>query len=316
MKQPSQEHPLAWPVDTGLGGRLAQWLGGLESLKRYSTHTLIAYRQDMREFLCFLHEQMGEEITLQTLESLPIGELRSWLTQRTMKGFTATSTARAISSVRGFYRFLKREKLIEEAAIFTLKSPKRARIVPKAVSVEQSKQAVEAIGSLHPEPWLALRDEALLTLIYGCGLRISEALSLHGRDLAVEEYLVVRGKGNKQRVVPMLPSVHQALEAYRAACPYSVGRDDPVFYGARGKKLQPAMFQRQLQQLRAALGLPETATPHAFRHSFATHLLAEGAGLRDIQELLGHAHLSTTQRYTSVDKKHLLNAYAAAHPRG
>ena len=305
-----------WPADDAFAALLQRWLDYLALQKRYSAHTVTAYRQDMQHFIATLSEQEGGEISFATARDLPLSGLRSWLAQRQRQSFTAASTARAIASVRNFYRFCLREQLLEQAAIFSLRTPKLPKLAPRPVERDASRKAADAIGSLQEEDWVALRDEALLTLLYGCGLRISEALSLNGKDFAPADYLVVTGKGNKQRMVPLLPIVRQRIQAYRDACPYPQSTTAPVFYGTKGKRLQPAIFQRQLQKLRSALGLPDSATPHAFRHSFASHLLSEGADLRSIQELLGHANLSTTQRYTDVNKSRLMQAYQHAHPRG
>jgi integrase/recombinase XerC len=222
----------------------------------------------------------------------------------------AATNARAVASLRSFYRYLQRHYGIENPAALTLRAPRRSPPLPKAVSVKESLAAVQMIADYQQEPWVGLRDRTLLGLLYGAGLRISEALNLTRGDLAGET-LRIRGKGNKERLVPLLPAVKNALEEYLAACPW---QSEIVFYGLRGKRLQPAVFSKQLRILRNAIGLPESTTPHAFRHSFATHLLAEGGDLRSIQELLGHSSLTTTQRYTKVDTERLLSAYSLAHP--
>jgi integrase/recombinase XerC len=220
-----------------------------------------------------------------------------------------------MSVLRGFVRFLQRRGLASTAALAALRSPKLPPGVPKPLTVEDALATVETVGDLAREGWQARRDTALLALIYGCGLRLSEALGL-GRDEApLGEMLTITGKGRKQRQLPVLPAVRTALADYLAACPYALGADDPLFVGARGGPLNPRLVQRQMAALRGYLQLPATATPHALRHSFATHLLGGGGDLRAIQELLGHASLSTTQRYTSVETEHLLAVYDGAHPR-
>ena len=286
-----------------------------------SSHTVEAYQHDITDFLAFLHRHLAQgEIGLPQLKSLDLLDLRSWLASRQQETYTATSTARAISTVRNFFRYLHREQGIENAAVFNLRAPKLKKPLPKALQEADSLNAIGHIKQLHPEPWIAMRDWALLNLLYGSGLRISEALGLTLRDItSAQESLRILGKGNNERIVPLLPEVKAAVGEYIAICPYlQPGADggSPLFLGARGGVLQPAIFQKQIRLLRAYLGLPESVTPHAFRHSFATHLLAGGGDLRSIQELLGHESLSTTQRYTQVDTARLLSAYKNAHPKG
>lgn len=293
------------------------WLEWLKGVRRMSPHTLTAYQSDLEQFCIFLHDYLAEgPITAVMLARLEHRELRAWLAQRRQDGISDSSNARALSSIRNFYRYLQQETGLENAAIFNLRMPRLKKPLPKALTTQDALHAVETLKTLHPEPWVALREWALLTLLYGCGLRISEALSLARDDLSSARHgLRIRGKGGKERVVPVLPQVTEAIDAYLAACPYAGGKETPLFLGVRGERLAPAVFQRQIRQLRAVLGLPESATPHAFRHSFATHLLAEGGDLRAIQELLGHENLSTTQRYTHVDTARLMAAYKNAHPR-
>jgi integrase/recombinase XerC len=234
-----------------------------------------------------------------------------------MRGLQASSTARALSVVRGFFRFLERGDMIRNPAIYALRTPKLPHHVPKALEVQDAVDLVAATGDsfgLGP-PWVEKRDLALFTLLYGCGLRIGEALGLDRRHMPQQDQMVISGKGGKERVVPVLHVVKKALEGYLAICPFAYGPDDPLFVGVRGKRLQAAIAQKRLRELRPLLDLPETATPHALRHSFATHLLAGGGDLRAIQELLGHTSLSTTQRYTDVDTEQLRRVYRAAHPR-
>jgi integrase/recombinase XerC len=290
------------------------WLGWQASERRASPHSLAAYRRDLVSFLGFLTGHHGERPSLASLQRLERGDLRAWLAARAGRGLMATSTARALSVLRGFFRFLARRGLVENAAVLGLRNPKLPRVVPKALTAAEASDALEGVGELSDEPWIARRDAALLTLLYGCGLRLGEALSLTRDDMRAARAgrLVVTGKGRKQRSVPVLPIVAAALDDYVAACPY---RHDPLFLGARGGPLNPRIVQGRLQQLRLLLGLPATATPHALRHSFATHLLAGGADLRAIQELLGHSSLSTTQRYTEVDAAGLMAIYDRAHPR-
>jgi len=301
-------------VAPGLREQAEAWLTHLSELKRYSRHTSISYLHDLEEFFTFLRGHLEKEIGIAELAGLELRDFRSWLAARANRQFAATSTARALSSVRQFYRYLQKQGVLENAAIAHLRTPKLKQPLPKALSPEQSIAASDTIHELSDEPWIAKRDTALLMLIYGCGLRISEALGLTWKDTA-DTALTITGKGNKQRIVPLLPNVRQALEEYRSHCPYLTNLQSPLFYGARGKALRPEIFQKQLRRLQGLLGLPDTATPHALRHSFATHLLSGGADLRAIQELLGHASLSTTQRYTKVDTARLMEAYAGAHPK-
>lgn len=304
------------PIHATLRTNVKTWLDSLSHQKRYSKHTLTAYLIDIRHFFTFVNAHVGDEITVPVLAELVLRDFRSWLAARHAESFTATSTARALSVVRGFYRYLEKEGIVENAAIFHVRTPKLPKSLPKSLNETQAMESLGTVGFLHKEQWVQLRDAALLTLIYGCGLRISEALSLRVKDIKNgATSLILTGKGNKQRMVPVLPQIHTAIEDYKKHCPFTLTADEALFRGARGKPLNAAIFQKEIRHLRGALGLPESATPHAFRHSFATHLLAGGGDLRTIQELLGHADLSTTQRYTKVDSERLLSAYAKAHPR-
>jgi integrase/recombinase XerC len=294
--------------------QIEAWRRWLAIEKRASTHSLAAYERDLGAFLAFLAGYQGGAPSLASLKKLNRGDLRGWLAERAGRGLKASSTGRALSVLRGFYRFLARRGLVENAVVLALKNPKMPKAVPKALTQAEAADALQGIGELSEEPWVAKRDAALLTLLYGCGLRLGEALSLtrRGHVAARKGRLTVTGKGRKQRVVPVLPIVASALDDYVAACPH---RHDPLFLGVRGGPLNPRIVQDRLQRLRLLLGLPSSATPHALRHSFATHLLAGGGDLRAIQELLGHASLSTTQRYTDVDAAGLMAVYDRAHPR-
>ncbi len=275
---------------------IQSYLDYLKNQRGYSDHTILAYQNDLADFAAFLKGELS--ITL--LEKQTLSDFRAWLAQRLEEGKSARSNARALSSLRGFYKFLE----CENTAILRVRSPKQPKPLPKPVSAKQSLEAMQEISQLQSEQWLGLRDEALLALLYGCGLRISEALSLkRGEVSANVEWLRIEGKGKKERLVPLLPVVREAILAYETTIPYSGDKDSELFLGKQGKPLQAPVFRRQLQKLRGYIGLPESATPHAFRHSFATHLLAEGADLRSIQELLGHASLAATQHYTAVDTR-------------
>jgi len=291
------------------------WLDWLTHEKRASPHSVDGYGRDLAAFLRFLQEHLGHLPTLDDLGALLPADFRAYLAQRFGEGLARSSAARALSALRGFFRFLDRRGLCSNAALGTVRTPRLPKSVPKALTEDEAAQSLETVEALALHPWMGKRDLALLTLLYGCGLRLGEALGLTRGEAPRGDSLVVTGKGNKQRVVPVLPIVRAALDDYLADCPWQLEPGAPLFVGARGGALNPGVVQRQVRRLRAALGLPDTATPHALRHSFATHLLASGGDLRSIQELLGHASLSTTQRYTTVDATRLMEVHRAAHPR-
>ena len=317
----------AYVAEPAVVSAIEDWRGWLAHERRASRHTVDAYGRDVAAFLRFLAGHLGFPPGLRDLDGLTPADFRSYLASRAGHGLGRTSVARAMSTLRGFFRFLDRAGLVHNAAIGSVRTPRIPQSIPKALTVVDARMAVEKVGDLSDEPWVARRDTALLLLLYGCGLRIGEALALNRGQapagLSAEAAsgtkaggtMVITGKGNKQRMVPVLPVVARAMDDYLAACPYPLGDDDPLFVGVRGKRLNAGVVQRQVRRLRALLGLPETATPHALRHSFATHLLSGGGDLRTIQELLGHASLSTTQRYTAVDAGHLTAVYRKAHPR-
>ena len=308
------------PAAADLATAVETWLSRLADERRRSENTIAAYRRDIRDLLSFLAEHRGEVPDLAALGALSVRDVRAWLAHRAAEGRAKTSTARALSAVRVFFRYLERDGVAVSSALSLVRAPKTPRGVPRPLSESQAKAVIahdERSGE--PPDWVARRDTAVLLLLYGCGLRIGEALGLDRADAPAADgalrSLMITGKGNKQRVVPVLPVVAEAIADYLAACPHDLGPGDPLFVGVRGKRLQPRLIQHTMAGLRGALGLPASATPHALRHSFATHLLAGGGDLRTIQELLGHASLSTTQRYTEVDEAGLLAAYRAAHPR-
>lgn len=296
-------------------GALNAWREQMMHVRRLSPLTVEAYTYDVGDFLKFLLQHRGEVVDFDALKDVAPSDVRGWLAVRREDGLGAHGVARAVSALRTFYMFLQKQNLVENIAIRRVRPPKLPPSVPKPVSIDGAQALLEEAEFIGREPWIAARNVAMLTLLYGAGLRISEALGLNRGALPLPEALVITGKGNKQRVVPILPEARDAIEAYVKVCPFGATRDDPVFYGARGKRLHPRIVQGLMQHLRRVLGLPESATPHALRHAFATHLLAAGGDLRAIQELLGHASLSTTQRYTSVDETHLLKVYERAHPR-
>lgn len=304
------------PVNTKLRELVSAWMDWLAHNRSSSRHTLTAYEIDLRNFLIFFSSHSGGEVTIATLASLTLRDLRSWLASRHNEKLTARSSARSLSVVRSFFRYLEKQDVLTNSAIFHVRSPRLEKSLPKALPETQAVNATHMVGNDHKEAWVQARDIALLTLIYGCGLRISEALALTPSQIPQNTSCVtIRGKGNKERIVPILPQVREAIAAYLGICPHHLAADRPLFRGVRGAALRPEIFQKEIRHLRAALGLPDSTTPHAFRHSFATHLLAGGGDLRTIQELLGHADLSTTQHYTKVDHERLLAAYSKSHPR-
>jgi integrase/recombinase XerC len=301
--------------DPALARAIDKWRRWLTHEKRASRHTIDAYNRDLGAFLSFLQTHLGEPPGLSDMEGLAAADFRAWMARRATGGLSRSSTARAMSVLRGFFRWLEREGYGANHAIRAMRSPKRPHGIPKPLTVADTDLLLGSLDLLPGEPWETQRDVALFTLLYGCGLRISEALDLNRSDAPAGDSLTVTGKGNKQRMLPVLPVVREAVQAYLRLCPWQPGDGSPLFLGVRGKRLNPGVAQKRLRELRLLLGLPESVTPHALRHSFATHLLSGGGDLRTIQELLGHASLSTTQRYTEVDSDSLMAAYRAAHPR-
>jgi integrase/recombinase XerC len=298
-----------------LRAAIGLWLAWLAGERRASAHTIAAYGRDLALFLDFLTEHLGELPSLGAIDGLRPPDFRAFLARRAQQHAERSSLARWLSVMRGFVRFLHRRGLASTGALAALRSPRPRARVPKPLTVNDAIAAVDVVGDLATGGWQGKRDIAILTLLYGCGLRLSEALGLRRSAVPLSDMLVVTGKGRKQRLLPVLPAVRGAIADYLAACPHTLANDGPLFVGARGGPLNPRVVQRQMAAVRGYLGLPESATPHALRHSFATHLLGAGGDLRAIQELLGHASLSTTQRYISVETERLLAVYDAAHPR-
>jgi integrase/recombinase XerC len=298
---------------------LTDWQDWLVHEKRYSAHTLDAYSRDVIFFFKFLGKHLGHAPGLTDINLLNTQDFRGYLSQRALDGLERTSTARAMSTLKNFFKYLVREELIENTIIQTVRIPRVPKSIPKALSIEDALMALEVVEELSEEVWVGKRDKALLSLLYGCGLRLGEALKLScdegKRTLDDDASLVISGKGGKQRLVPLLPAVSKAIGDYLNLYPFDFEGDAPLFIGVRGKRLNPAIAQKTVRELRVLLNLPDSATPHALRHSFATHLLGGGGDLRTIQELLGHASLSSTQRYTDVNEEHLSRVYAATHPR-
>lgn len=290
------------------------WLDGLAHERRASPHTLRAYSDDVERLLEFLADYHGSRVNLATLKALAPADIRAFLTARRKRGLGARGVQRAMAALRSFYRYLERENLADGAVLRVVRSPKLPRTLPRPVSEEDAARAIDEAGE-NEVPWIAARDAALVTLLYGTGLRISEALRLKRGDVPMGESLTVLGKGNKERAVPILDAVRDAVGAYAEIVPYTGAKSEPLFVSRRGGPMSPRDAQGLLQRLRGRLGLPSSATPHALRHSFATHLLKNGGDLRSVQELLGHASLSTTQKYTEVEGARVLAVYDAAHPR-
>jgi integrase/recombinase XerC len=301
-----------------VAAEVARWLGHLGAERRMSAKTLDAYRRDVHQFLEFLAEHLGGRVTLKRLGQLAPADVRAFMAARRAAGIGGRSLMRGLAGARSFTRFLEREGKAKVAALTAVRAPKIEKTLPKPLAVAAAKRVADADvrAGEEREPWVLARDAAVLGLLYGCGLRISEALGLKRKEVgAGRDALTVTGKGNKARMVPLLPQVARLIADYVALCPYDLPADDALFVGQKGGPLSPRVIQLVMERLRGALGLAETATPHALRHSFATHLLARGGDLRSIQELLGHASLSTTQVYTGIDAERLLEAYRGAHPR-
>jgi integrase/recombinase XerC len=314
MEQPVNE--ILIMADEKLLAERQAWLDALAQERRLSTLTVEAYERDTRQFLQFLARHAAGPAKLSDIRQLRPADLRAFLASRRKDGAGARTLGRGLAGLRSFLRHLEKKGMVNAAGSRAVRSPKQPKSLPKPLSAEQAILVSSDEGQLAEEPWIAARNAALLSLLYGSGLRISEALSLKKTDFPKgAATLRVTGKGNKTRVVPLLAAALEGVEAYLKLCPWPIAAESPMFLGARGGPLQPAIIQREMQKMRSALGLPETATPHALRHSFATHLLSAGGDLRAIQELLGHASLSTTQVYTGVDAARLLDVFDRAHPR-
>lgn len=298
-----------------------EWHEYLRHERRLSEHTLKAYEHELSRFIDFTQDHLGRSPSLKTLLGLKTADFRAFLSHlrssNSDRPLKNRSVARALSAIKSFFTYLERHDLGANPALHALNAPKIPHSVPKPLNPQDSQAALDEIELTDERPWVIARDVAILSLLYGCGLRISEALNLNCKDIPQTRFdsMRITGKGNKTRIVPMLPIVADAITDYRTRCPFPETKDRPLFLGIRGKRLGPRQIQKCMQGLRARLGLPETATPHALRHSFATHLLSAGGDLRMIQELLGHASLSTTQMYTDVDTEQLLSVYQKAHPK-
>ena len=296
---------------------IEDWIDYLGSERRLAELTLVSYERDVRQFLRFMTSYEGEPVALHHLSTLKPNDFRGFLATRRRDGAQTRTLARGLAGIRSFLSFLEERGEANAAGASAVRTPRLPRTLPKPIPIEEAKVIVSSDLAFEDTPWVEARNTAVFTLLYGCGLRISEALSLTVATAPQvgDKSMRIKGKGNKERVVPVLPVVVEAIETYKAQCPHHLSRHSPLFRGVRGGALNPRIIQLAMQKMRGALGLPDTATPHALRHSFATHLLSGGGDLRSIQELLGHASLSSTQIYTEVNSAQLLDAYDKAHPR-
>ncbi|MBL4692798.1 MAG: tyrosine recombinase XerC [Magnetovibrio sp.] len=311
-----EQSPLAAAkVEPALRLVLANWYEWLAHEKRSSPHTLDGYGRDITDFFNFLRGHLGFTPGLKDLEHLVTIDFRSYLACMANANKSRSTIARHMSTVRTLFKHMEREGILSNGAIWALRTPKVPKSLPKALTIDDALSLVHDVDQISDEPWVGKRDQALLMMLYGAGLRIGEALSLNVSDLPQGDVFTITGKGNKQRVVPLLAEVKTAVLDYVHSSPFPMTQQSPLFLGVRGKRLNPGVAQAMVRQARVLQGLPQSVTPHALRHSFATHLLAQGGDLRTIQELLGHASLSTTQRYTEVDAQRLQNVYQSAHPR-
>lgn len=294
---------------------LAEWLTQLRALDGVSENTIKAYSADVAGYLAFLSDYRGGTEGLKALVAVPLTELRAWMAHERGRGVSARSLARSMSAVKGFTAWLAEREGVDATAVLSARAPKFRRKLPRPLTEDAAAAVLDTVGDQSREEWVAARDMAVVTLLYGCGLRISEALGLTGADFPLPQVLRIIGKGGKERLVPVLPAAQEAVAAYVKLCPHDLSRNEALFRGTRGGALNPRLIALVMEKTRMQLGLPSTATPHALRHSFATHLLSAGGDLRAIQELLGHASLSTTQGYTAVDSARLMEVYDRAHPR-
>lgn len=292
------------------------WLLRLQAIRGASDKTIDAYRRDVSGFIGFMTAHLGGPVSKSNLAEISTPDMRAWMAAERQRGISARSLARALSAVKSYYRWLSETENIESSAVTATRAPKPKARLPRPVSSDMAKSLLDRVELQSSEAWVAARDVAVVTLLYGCGLRISEALGLTGADYPIPNTLRITGKGGKTRIVPVIPAARAAVDEYVRSYPFDINDDQPLFRGVRGGALNPRAIQKVVEQSRLQLGLPATATPHALRHSFATHLLEAGGDLRSIQELLGHASLSTTQAYTAVNQAHLMDVYEKAHPKG
>ncbi len=302
-------------IAPALSDALGAWLAGQRALAGAAENTLKAYQTDVLGFLVFMTQHNGGSQGLAPIARVGVRDMRAWMAHERGRGVGARSLARSLSAVKSFYRWLAEREGFEPTAVLSTRSPKFQRKLPRPLEVQAAATMIETVELQSDKPWVAARDAAVVTLLYGCGLRISEALGLTDADVPLPQVLRIVGKGGKERVVPVIDAARDAVDEYLRLCPHPMLPGQPIFRAIRGGVLSPRAIQKVMEQARLQLGLPATATPHAMRHSFATHLLAAGGDLRAIQELLGHASLSTTQAYTAVDAAHLMSVYEKAHTK-
>ena len=302
-------------ISPAIRDAMQHWLSHERALKSAADNTLSAYATDVARFTAFMAEHSGDRQGLAPLAAIATRDMRAWMAHERSRGVSSRSLARALCAVKTFFRWLAERHALEPTAVLLARAPKFESKLPRPLAEDAAHDMIKTVEIQAQEDWIAARDVAVLTLLYGCGLRISEALGLTGADHPLPEVLRITGKGGKQRLVPVLPVARAALTRYAELCPFHIGAKDPIFRGKRGGALGPGLVQKSMRVARMQLGLPASATPHAMRHSFATHLLSAGGDLRTIQELLGHASLSTTQSYTAVDTARLMDVYNAAHPK-
>lgn len=301
-------------ISEPLRAHVTAWRRELSSVRRLSPKTVEAYCRDLDQFMEFLSGHIGGSVDVEDLKTLRPADLRAFLAARRREAVGSRTLARALSGLKSFFGFLERQGIMALEALSVVRTPKQGRSLPKPLAAREAKATLTTTLEMEGRPWVGARDVAVIALCYGAGLRISEALALTRSDLDGQS-LRILGKGNTVRLVPLIDPVRRAIEDYLKLCPFVIASGEPMFRGVRGGPLSPRLIQLRIEHLRGALGLPASATPHALRHSFATHLLARGGDLRAIQELLGHASLSTTQIYTHIDSERLVEAYRAAHPR-
>ncbi len=302
-------------IAPALTDALNRWLAHEQALNGAAENTIRAYQSDVLGFLAFMGNHHGGQEGLGPVSRITVSDMRAWMAHERGRGVGARSLARSLSAVKSFYRWLSEREGFEPTAVLSTRAPKHHRKLPRPVAEDAARDLIDHVAAGHQTPWIAARDVAVVTLMYGCGLRVSEALGLTGADAPLPETLRITGKGGKERIVPVIDAARRAVDGYLGTCPFEITANDALFRGARGGPLSPRTVQKSVELARTRLGLPATTTPHAMRHSFATHLLSAGGDLRAIQELLGHASLSTTQAYTAVDTARLMDVYARSHPK-
>ena len=290
------------------------WSINLKNIKGLSDNTVISYQRDIKKFILFLQNYLGNDPSINDLKKLTNNNFRSYLADQKNQGNSNISIARQISSLKSFFNYLIRIKKLKNSHILNFKGPKTKKSLPRPIIADLAIKVIKEAKNIDDAKWIGYRNQTILILLYGCGLRISEALNLNYSDITNNDYLLIKGKGNKERIVPIMNYIRESIDSYIDACPHEFAGEDPLFIGKRRKRLSPRIIQYALEKIRVSLSLPETATPHALRHSFATHLLENGGDLRTIQELLGHSSLSTTQKYTKIENSQLLNVYTKSHP--